>query len=871
MFARPKTYIININPKQQLDEEEVGSSGIALGELADTGVMMPDSFIVTSTAFDDFITSANIVEDIAGWLDEVKDDNPETLRQVSEEISKVILGANIPSLLLNPIIQAYKQLSGLTDKYISVQPSWILSPDLIPDYSDYIITDIRGEGAYLYAIKQAWTALFSPEALELRHKSQYQGGLSMAVVVQKEIQPEVSGIAYSADPHTFDEATIYVEAILGILPQTIEPDLHADLYKIDAQKLEIIEKHILEQSYMLIRKGRSKDGESPIVRVDISSEWRRKQKLEDSVILSVAEITKILANRYGHPVEVNWNYETGNLYVTALMEMTKIELAKPDLARLFEEAEAGPKAKLDRIEPSESRVNSPDLDSLVSEVNQMLEETIQDQPTITPDLDAVVEQEPIDINRDGEDEDAVDEVVEQLEHEVQNLDEIVEQLRPIAAQPNQAADKNEDQTEAEAMENALAELPEEVTEMPAEPVVEPAPGGVIPPQPGQKLPQADEPEVEVEPESIVDDGASIMDKLPPELRARIEEAAANAPKAEAIQENPEPEPEPVEQKKSIVDEIEIAKSEVRPIRVTQHIKETYNMNTNIFLDISPLDSGTLTNGSNFDGVFLDGTAMVMRHRILPESLKNDQEDLKKLIEAYALEISTAAKAVGNKPMIYAFSDISDKERKELLGQVPTEAGLDGSERFVLQPEALIAEVLAVKKAKSVYGANNLKVMMPKLRTEIEVVEMKKIMNSQNFTRTSIMQLFAEVATPSFLYELEHTEGTDLDGVIVNFPKLAKGMTGRSEFVARDHKPILSATKLMLDFNRKKQFTFMLYMNDNPDLVRATFEAKVYPSAFIFADIPSEDTFEVIKSYELAPLSETKKKRGRKPKELKSKV
>jgi len=930
MFARPKNYVINITQNQSLDTEEVGFGALALGKLAKTGVLIPKSYVITSLAFDDFITAADIVTDISQLLEELDHEDEKKAKSVSERITQLILGANMPSIIISPLIQGYQSLSGFTDKYVAIKPSWILSPELIPtDQHEYSFLDIKGEGALLYHIKQVWAGLFSPAALLRRQHYQYSGGLSMAIIVQQMIQAEVSGRSYSVDQINSNPNVIEIEARLGITPAEMNDTLPADIYKIESSSHHLLERSIIDQEKMFLRKGRAAPEENPIISIPITSEWKRKQKLDDGLVRSLSKTTTELAKQYGHPVEIHWAAQTNNIYITSLHELTKLELHQSDLSKKLQTEH--PDQEIEIIQSTEPA--QIDIDSLVAEVRDMIGD--EGQKDVREEIDRAVEaeahgvllseelpekilsrelvseakvqeesaqvggkaKEPVAMPEAPVHEAPVAALTEEMDLLHISLPTIVPISRSLVSDmtpPLTVEVPIDDNQEQEAIQ--AEDIPAQVEDTPEQ--VEANVDEKVAQEPEESkdqmlsdaladLPEASQPIIkeleeqeqkihaqteifEPQPVQPKDDGeliqgAGVWEQLPPELRAKIEEAAAEAP-PETEEEAPEPEPEP-EKKESIVDKIEVERSEEREVVITKPIKSAYGLHTDIFLDISSLDTGTLANGSKFDGGYLDGTTMIMRHKILPESLAQDKVDLSKLIEAYALEISTASKAMGDKPLFYSFSDIGDKLRAELLGDVENTGGLDGSERFVLKPEALIAEVLAVKKAKNAYGASNLKLILPKLRTEIEVVETKKIMNSQNFRRTASMQLFAEVATPAFLYELEHTQASDLDGVIVNFPKLAEGMTGRQEFASRDYKPILSAIKLMLDYNRQKQFEYIMKISDSQDLIMATYEMKIYPRGFLFTEIPTNSTFRLIKSRELEPIEEPKK-RGRKPKQIK---
>ncbi|MCA9378793.1 hypothetical protein KC640_00030, partial [Candidatus Dojkabacteria bacterium] len=252
--------------------------------------------------------------------------NPQKVEQVSAGVQQLIKNANFPNTILQPITHAYRNLSGVTDKYVELSPSWTFDNGLIPEDAPQTTYDhIRGEASLLYNIKLVWASLFTVEAINHRLQQGYTGELSLGVVVRRSIQAEISGLAYSLDPYTGNEGMIIIEAILGI--NTDSTDLAAaDLYKVDSSDLRIVEKNIVAQEKMYIRKGRA-DGEAdPLIEVAISPEWQRRQKLEDGFITVISRLVQaITESEKKQSVQVTWAIELGRVFVTNIQEFSSPE------------------------------------------------------------------------------------------------------------------------------------------------------------------------------------------------------------------------------------------------------------------------------------------------------------------------------------------------------------------------------------------------------------------------------------------------------------------------------------------------------------------------------------------------------------------
>jgi len=227
-----------------------------------------------------------------------------------------------------------------------------------------------------------------------------------------------------------------------------------------------------------------------------------------------------------------------------------------------------------------------------------------------------------------------------------------------------------------------------------------------------------------------------------------------------------------------------------------------------------------------------------------------------------VEIATAAKSVEPNPLYYSFSDIGSKQLAEISTGSTTE--LNGSERFILKPEAMIAEILAVKKARKQYNTKNIKLIIPRLRSVRELLDIKKILSSQGIRRSSILELFAEVAVGSLVFDLPEIRPTDLDGILIDIIELGKSIFDRSDIISRDNQVLINALKVIIDNKSTHKTKRILRAPSDPELVGRIVQMGV--AGLIFDSIPDDNVFKEIKKAE-KHLIVVKPKRGRKPKSL----
>ena len=93
------------------DIPKVGGKGASLGEMVNNNFPVPGGFVITSTAYFNFIKGAGIGEEIISKIDAIDVENTDQLETVSKEIRQLIKRAQMLPEIKQEIINDYQQLN----------------------------------------------------------------------------------------------------------------------------------------------------------------------------------------------------------------------------------------------------------------------------------------------------------------------------------------------------------------------------------------------------------------------------------------------------------------------------------------------------------------------------------------------------------------------------------------------------------------------------------------------------------------------------------------------------------------------------------------------------------------------------------------
>ncbi len=339
-----KKIIVWFEEVDKNDVNLVGGKGANLGEMVNAGFPIPYGFIITSNAYFNFIEKAGIKNKISQILSHINYENPDELNQVSKNLQNLILNSSFPEDLSYQIISFYDSLLLKEEKFISKKLSIVKQallktknlyrPPLVAVRSSATAEDlpgasfagqqetflnVRGEAHLLQKVKECFASLFTARAIYYRHSQNFDHNkVGLAVVVQRMVESEKSGIAFSIDPLTNQKNKIIIEAIFGLGEYIVQGKVTPDHYEVDKKSFIITKKEIKKQTIKLVKAN----VENKEVR--LGKEGSR-QKLSDEEIIRLALLITDIEKHYYFPQDIEWAIEKGKIYIVQSRPVTTIK------------------------------------------------------------------------------------------------------------------------------------------------------------------------------------------------------------------------------------------------------------------------------------------------------------------------------------------------------------------------------------------------------------------------------------------------------------------------------------------------------------------------------------------------------------------
>jgi pyruvate,water dikinase len=323
MQQRPKA-VVWFNQVTKNDIPTVGGKGANLGEMTNAGIPVPPGFIVTSSAYFDFIEKANLQDKIRALLTPLDIQDSKKLQDTAEKVQNLITDAPMPPETAKAIEEAYVKMGkGL----VAVRSSG--TAEDLPEASfagqQATFLNVQGEKEVVEAVHGCWASLFGARAIFYRQEQGFDHfKVGIAVPVQRMVQSEAAGVMFTVEPTTSNKENLTIEAVLGLGEMIVSGDVTPDHYSIRKKDLEFLEKDIKKQEWKLVKKTGA-HGKSDNIKIDLTKEEQARQKITDAEIIELAKIGLTLEKHYDFPQDVEWATENGKIYIVQTRPITTLK------------------------------------------------------------------------------------------------------------------------------------------------------------------------------------------------------------------------------------------------------------------------------------------------------------------------------------------------------------------------------------------------------------------------------------------------------------------------------------------------------------------------------------------------------------------
>lgn len=323
---------------KSISKEDVciaGGKGASLGEMTRAKISVPPGFIVLVEAFDKFLRETDLAVEIASQIKQMNYKDINSIDRASNVIRDLIHDALIPQDLEKEFLKEFKRLNA---KYVAVRSSATAEDSSVASWAGELETYLNTTQSNLIEnIKKCWSSLFTPRALFYAfekevitpdHQKKIRARtckklvdcypVGVAVVVQKMVQSDASGICFTVHPVTQDRNQMVIEAGWGLGEAIVGGKITPDTYVISKKDWVIIDTNISDQEMMIVRSGPG------IKEVKVPKSKQSKQKLSGKQIIQIAKLCQKIEDHYKFPQDIEFAIENNKLYITQSRPITTL-------------------------------------------------------------------------------------------------------------------------------------------------------------------------------------------------------------------------------------------------------------------------------------------------------------------------------------------------------------------------------------------------------------------------------------------------------------------------------------------------------------------------------------------------------------------
>jgi pyruvate, water dikinase len=295
-----------------------GGKGASLSDMVRAALPVPPGFVVTTSAFASFLADTGLQSQIAALLQDIDTNDNAALERVSAQIESLVTGATLPEELKTQIERGYSELG--TGTPVAVRSSAAAEDGAEASFAGQQDTylNVIGASSVVAHVVRCWASFFGARAIFYRQRKGSLLDYGMAVVVQKMLAPEKSGVMFTVDPVMKNRAHMVIEGAWGLGEAVVSGLVTPDNYLVERTG-KVLRSLVPPKAIAIYRLEGGGTQE-----VHLSEEQSRARVLSEAEIAALVELGKQLETYFGGPQDVEWGIEAGTPYLLQSRPITSL-------------------------------------------------------------------------------------------------------------------------------------------------------------------------------------------------------------------------------------------------------------------------------------------------------------------------------------------------------------------------------------------------------------------------------------------------------------------------------------------------------------------------------------------------------------------
>jgi pyruvate,water dikinase len=288
------------------DSNEAGGKGAGLAAMTRLGLPVPAAFVVRASVLADLLESTGERERVLSLLAQAGEAGA---AETARSIQPLIRALRLPALLSDEIDRALERLSCKTG--VAVRSSASVEDSETASYAGQQDTylNVKEKDEVPDRIRDCWASYFSERALFYRSRHGKLDDLGMAVVVQRQIEAERSGVMFTIDPVRRRRDQMMIEAVWGLGEAVVSGRATPDHYVVS--RGGTVKQVRISAQEVAMRADKS----GGVTQYELSPERGGARVLSDAELANLADLGRTLEGHFGSPQDVEFAFEGERLYL----------------------------------------------------------------------------------------------------------------------------------------------------------------------------------------------------------------------------------------------------------------------------------------------------------------------------------------------------------------------------------------------------------------------------------------------------------------------------------------------------------------------------------------------------------------------------
>ena len=285
------------------DRPTVGGKGGSLGELTRAGIAVPPGFVVTTSAFEQFLEALEARAPVRSKVAALDPNDLGAATRLSEDLRRRVIEEPMPEAVEQAIRAAHAELCP------NGEPVAVRSSATTEDAEDASFAGLQDTFLWVLTpnqmvakVRECWGSLYSVESMTYRLKHGLpEDGVAMAVVVQQMVDAMCAGVMFTRSPLTGDKSVITIEGAWGLGSAVVSGEVTPDRWVLGKITGEISVRDISDKH---ARQVPAEHG--GIHEVANEAAIASQPCLTDDQLMALREVGRKIERHYGKPQDIEW-------------------------------------------------------------------------------------------------------------------------------------------------------------------------------------------------------------------------------------------------------------------------------------------------------------------------------------------------------------------------------------------------------------------------------------------------------------------------------------------------------------------------------------------------------------------------------------